>query len=170
MHTQTLAGTRTQEHIYRDGGIDIKTLHRHTLHGHTHSTNVRTHANTNTHTCTHTHTTDFWLQACDHGCFVLQVYDHGIKDSNLKREPEKPKAKGGWRYYDSVQVCQPPYTCVSVTCYKHVNLSVSQSVKSRLTAALMTFAGTSQNTGIVQPCDTCVYYVFVCITWLYIIL
>lgn len=40
-------------------------------------------------------------------CRVLlgesKKYDHGIKDSNLKREPEKPKAKGGWRYYDSVQ-------------------------------------------------------------------
>ncbi|XP_076460488.1 uncharacterized protein LOC143293481 [Babylonia areolata] len=40
-------------------------------------------------------------------CRVLlgesKVYEHGIKDSNLKREPEKPRAKGGWRYYDSVQ-------------------------------------------------------------------
>ena len=148
---------RTQEHVYRDGGTDILTLPTHFTD--TYTTQMCTH----THTHTHTHTTDFWLQVCDHGCFLLQVYDHGIKDSNLKREPEKPKAKGGWRYYDSVQVCQPPYTCVSATCYKHVNLSVSQSVKSRPTAALMTFAGTSQNTGIIQPCDTCVYYVFVCI-------
>ncbi|KAL8563971.1 hypothetical protein ACOMHN_025302 [Nucella lapillus] len=40
-------------------------------------------------------------------CRVLlgesKVYDHGIKNSNLKREPEKPRAKGGWKYYDSVQ-------------------------------------------------------------------
>jgi hypothetical protein len=33
----------------------------------------------------------------------VQRYEHGEKDSNLKREPEKASAKGGWRYFDSVQ-------------------------------------------------------------------
>ncbi|KAK7500734.1 hypothetical protein BaRGS_00007978 [Batillaria attramentaria] len=32
-----------------------------------------------------------------------KCYSPGDKDPGLKREPEKPSARGGWRFYDSVQ-------------------------------------------------------------------